>query len=146
MFVRSFGAERHHVDMTMPDDQPLDDAPFSVDLFEVVLVRPGTSDRDISSRGTVLGRTRGDDDEEFYAVFFDEVGETSMIARSDLEPTGERRRREDFYDGTRIRVNDRGELIYGTVSPIPVSLRCAGELGSDGAARAGPTSAPRPAS
>ncbi|MBX9243492.1 hypothetical protein ICW40_01565 [Actinotalea ferrariae] len=99
MTVQLLGAERHHVDMTMPDDQPLGDAPFSIDFFDVVLVRPGSIDRDISGRGTVLGRARGDDSEEFYAVYLDDLGETLMIARSDLEPTGERHGREEFYDG-----------------------------------------------
>ena len=97
--------------MTMPGDESLDDMPFSVDLFEVVRVRPSAGDREVSGRGTVLGRTRDDDGTEFYAVFFDDMGETSMIARSDLAPTGERRPREDFYDGTHIRVSDKGELL-----------------------------------
>lgn len=102
-------AVRHHGDMTVPDDEPLDGTPFSIDFFEVVLVRPGTHDGRRGGHGTVLGRTRGDDGAEFYAVYFGDSAETSMIALSDLEPTGERRRREDFYDGTRLTVNDCGE-------------------------------------
>lgn len=101
---------RHHDDMTMTGDEPLGAVPFSVDFFEVVLVRPPAGDRGAIRRGTVLGRSRGDDGEESYAVFFEDVGETSMIARPDLEPTGERRSPGDFYDGTRIRVSDKGEL------------------------------------
>lgn len=100
---------RHHDDMTMTGDEPLDEAPFSVDFFEVVLVCPPAGDHGVSRRGTVLGRSRGDDGAESYAVFFDDVGQTSVIARSELEPTGERRPREDFYDGTRIRVSGTGE-------------------------------------
>lgn len=97
--------------MTMPGDEPLDEVPFSVELFEVVLVCSPAGDRGVSRRGTVLGRSRGDDGAEYYAVFFEDMGEASMIARSDLEPTGERRPREDFYDDTRIRVSDTGELL-----------------------------------
>lgn len=102
---------RHHDDMAMTGDEPLDEVPFSVDFFEVVLVCPPAGGRGVGRRGTVLGRSRGDDGAEFYAVFFEDVGETSMIARSDLEPTGERRSREDFYDGTRIRVSGTGDLL-----------------------------------
>jgi|GEM_PF-3029658 len=97
--------------MTIAGGEPLDEVPFSVDFFEVVLVCPPADDRGVGRHGTVLGRSRGDDGAESYAVYFDDVGETSMIARSDLEPTGERRPREDFYDGTRIRVSDNGELL-----------------------------------
>ena len=95
----------------MAGDEPLDEAAFSIDFFAVVLVRPFASDRSVGRRGTVLGRSRGEDGGESYAISFEDTGETELVARSDLEPTGERRAREDFYDGTRIRTSSAGELL-----------------------------------
>ena len=97
--------------MTQPDDGLLHDTAFSLDFFEVVEVRRGAIDDPAGGRGTVLGRARAGDGSESYAVAFDGSTETSMISRADLEPTGERRRPEDFYDGSRIRVDVDGELL-----------------------------------
>lgn len=95
----------------MSDDESGDERPFSLEVFEVVRVRPGGADNPASSTGTVLGRARGDDGAELYAVWFDDRAETSMVALFDLEPTGERRPREDFYDGSHLRVSRRGEPV-----------------------------------
>lgn len=95
----------------MSDDDIGGTGPFSFEVFEVVRVRPGGADNPVPSRGTVLGRARGDDGAEFYAVWFDDRAETSMVALADLEPTGERRPREDFYDGSHLRVSRRGEPV-----------------------------------
>ncbi|WP_149203584.1 Imm31 family immunity protein [Actinotalea subterranea] len=95
----------------MSDDESCDERPFSLDFFEVVVVRPGAADNLLAARGAVLGRTRDDDGTEFYAAQLDGSITTSMAALSDLETTGERRRREDFYDGACSSVSRLGERL-----------------------------------
>lgn len=95
-------------DTAVESGEPLDDLPFSIDFFEVVRVRTADGNRGAGSRGTVLGRSRADG-VEFYAIDLDDGSGTTMVAAVDLEPTGERRPREDIYGGARIRVSERGE-------------------------------------
>ena len=67
--------------------------------------------------GTILGRTETDDQKSFlYAVSIDSYRRTWALFEHELESTGQRAKREDYYDGSsvRIRVDERGR---GTVVP-----------------------------
>jgi hypothetical protein len=65
--------------------------------------------------GVVLGRTETErGDSWYYAVDVDEEVEGWCFYEQELEATGRRFAREDFYDGTSIRVHvdehGRGEI------------------------------------
>lgn len=59
---------------------------------------------------TVLGRVRDEDGTEWYAVTAAD-GDSIMLPRPWLTTTGRRLRREDFYDGTSIRVDAKGHAL-----------------------------------
>ena len=82
--------------------RPIEDAdggsqPFTLEHLAVVRVRTGAASAADVHEGTVLGRSRAEDGTEVYAVWFEERGETAMLALADLEPTGELRVRGDVY-------------------------------------------------
>lgn len=68
--------------------------------------------------GAVLGRTDTEEhsDSFLYAVCIDSSGRTWSLFESELEPTGQWGKREDYETGyqVRIRVDERGR---GTVIP-----------------------------
>ena len=68
--------------------------------------------------GAVLGRTDTEDhpDPYLYGVSIDSLGRVWAFFESELEPTGQWARREDYYDGSsvRVQVDERGR---GTVVP-----------------------------
>ncbi|NLF05359.1 MAG: hypothetical protein GX593_10230 [Actinomycetales bacterium] len=70
---------------------------FTLEHLAVVRVRAGAAGEADVREGTVLGRSRAEDGSEAYAVWFEERGETAMLALADLEPTGELRARRDVY-------------------------------------------------
>jgi hypothetical protein len=86
------------------------------DFFEVVRVEPR---RDAPSEikalrgrtGCILGKSAEEGQEPtIYAVDLDGVEEGWSIDARDLVSTGGFRRREDYYDGSSIRVSPAGEL------------------------------------
>jgi len=84
--------------------------------YEIVRVRetPATTDGHIAGlEGAVLGIAVEDNGEIVsYAVsIYERDGICWSLAPSDLEPTGRHDRRENFYDGTSIRVSEYGELL-----------------------------------
>ena len=87
----------------------------SIELFDVVEVVATERTRalQISGRtGTVVGVSEAETagDNAAYAVSVDGLDRTVMFVVSELRATGERKAREDIYDGTSIRVTDRGEI------------------------------------
>ena len=87
------------------------------DFFEVVRVepRPG-SDAELEALRGRIGAVLGKSAEEgelptSYAVDIDGLDEGWSIDAEDLVSTGKFRRREDYYDGTSIRVSVDGELL-----------------------------------
>ena len=89
----------------------------SFDFFEVVRVepRPDAPEAIQGQRGrigVVLGKSAEEGQEPTsYAVDLDGVDDGWSIDARDLTSTGDFRRREDYYDGTSIRVSVRGELL-----------------------------------
>lgn len=81
---------------------------FAFDFYEVVRVTAS----DVLPRGTlvtVLARSRDDNGTEWYAVT-ESDGEGPVLPGTSLAPTGRRLRREDFYDGTSVKVTPHGQL------------------------------------
>jgi hypothetical protein len=79
------------------------------EFYEVVRVISCAKDvpvRLLGAEGAILGRTQGDqgDIEWSYAVTFEGEINTWIFMEAELEPTGRFKRREDFYDGSSIRV------------------------------------------
>jgi hypothetical protein len=84
---------------------------YAFDLYEVVSVEPPPATHLSGRSATVLGRSRSEDGTETYALLYDDEPETWMADGGQLRSTGRRRRREDVYDGTSIRVSQKGELL-----------------------------------
>lgn len=87
-----------------------------IELFDVVEVVDTERTRALGvsgGLGTVLGVSEPEDVKESaaYAVSIDGVGWTVMLVAAEFRSTGERKARGDVYDGTSIRVNDRGEHV-----------------------------------
>ena len=92
-------------DERMDEGEELTSAdPFQFDFFEVV----GIADS-AESTGTVLGRVRDDDGTEWYSLAVDGRADLISVEGARLHPTGEHRQREDFYDGSTLRVSVEGE-------------------------------------
>jgi hypothetical protein len=77
------------------------------DFYEVVQVASEAGPK-ISLKGqtgAVLGRAQSDDGMSWtYAVRIDSTGICWSFDEDELLPTGLKRKREDFYDGSSIRV------------------------------------------
>jgi len=90
---------------------------MAFEFFEVVRVEPSAEAPDEVQRlrgrvGAVLGRSAVEGQEPTsYAVDLDGVDDVWSLDAWDLVSTGQFRRREDYYDGTSIRVSPRGELL-----------------------------------
>lgn len=82
---------------------------FAFDFFELVSLEPPPAPHLSGRTATVLARSRAEDGTEAYALTYDEEPETWMADGERLHSTGQRRRREDFYDGTSIRVSPESE-------------------------------------
>jgi hypothetical protein len=88
--------------------------PAKFDFFEEVRVRNAEPPQEhlIGYVGVVLGRTATDDESTwYYGVTIPVDSQTvSCFFESQLESTGRKYRREDFYDGTsvRVRVDEHG--------------------------------------
>jgi hypothetical protein len=72
---------------------------FTLDFYSEVRVVDAPEPSYIGSVGAVLGRSRNDSGDEFYAVSLDGHAETVTLSARDLTPTGRRRSREDYYGG-----------------------------------------------
>ena len=72
--------------------------------------------------GAVLGRACGDDGRWSYAVSVYESGVCWSCREDELRPTGETDRRESFYDGSSVRVSDRGDQL-GPAEPAAAADR-----------------------
>lgn len=59
--------------------------------------------------GTVLGRAREENGIEWYTLAIDGRPDVVCVEGGRLRATGERRRREDFYDGSFLRVSIDGD-------------------------------------
>lgn len=92
----------------MSDDEAALGGVFAFDLYEVLRVTGGDL-VPLGSLVTVLGRSRDDDGTEWYAVT-ESDGPCPMLPGNWLTATGRRLRREDFYDGTSIRVTPDGHV------------------------------------
>ena len=60
--------------------------------------------------GVVLGISESSQD-RWYSVMVDSYDESFFLAGTDLRATGRRRSAEEFYDGSSIRVSQRGHLL-----------------------------------
>lgn len=92
------------------------------DFYEKVRVQsPDPSRSHLKGEvGVILGRVKTDDQESFlYAVSIDSSGQTWSLFEYELESTGQWAKREDYYDGSsvRIHVDHRGR---GAVPPSEV--------------------------
>lgn len=98
---------------------------ISLDLHEVVLVLDTPITRKLgvaNTQGVILGRAEPDAATS-YAVL---VGrETYSLHDADLRRTGRRARREDIYNGQRIRVSPDGEVLTAE-QPLIDALGAAG--------------------
>jgi hypothetical protein len=76
------------------------------DFYEVVRVLPtGKYPHGVSGAfGAVLGRAETDDGLWTYTLSIEGVEETWSFNEEELEATGQRKTRSDFYDGTKLRV------------------------------------------
>lgn len=83
---------------------------------QVRLARPAPANRALLGRvGVILGRTNAPGQPAGYGVSFEDEDQIICCEETELEATGRRFRREDYYDDTRvIRVrvdrNGRGHL------------------------------------
>jgi hypothetical protein len=84
---------------------------FAFDFFEVVWVEPPPAPHLSGRTATVLGRSRAEDGTEAYALTYEDEPETWMAEGDRIQSTGQRRRREEFYDGTSNRVSPEGEQL-----------------------------------
>jgi hypothetical protein len=87
-------------------------------FYEIVRVRNTPKNRSCriaGLEGAIMGITPPDEIEEgqelAYSVFIDAVDSSWALNESELEPTGRKARREDFHDGTSIRVSRDGRLL-----------------------------------
>jgi hypothetical protein len=77
------------------------------EFYEVVRVISCTKNKPVrllGAEGAILGRAQGDDNAWSYAITFDGEDSNWMFMEADLEPTGRSKRREDFYDGSSVKV------------------------------------------
>jgi hypothetical protein len=81
-------------------------------FYEEVIVEPaGSGLEEIAGElGVVLGVAE-DGERWSYGVSIYSSGVTWTVTESDLKSTGRKRKREEFYDGTSIRVSQRGRLL-----------------------------------
>jgi hypothetical protein len=61
--------------------------------------------------GAILGKAQGEDGRWTYGVYIYDQGLVWSCTDEELSPTGKFDRRASFYDGTSIRVSERGELL-----------------------------------
>lgn len=77
------------------------------EFYEVVRVasdRPELS-RVVGMQGAVLGRSASPDGTWSYSVQLTDSESVHFFGESDLVATGDKRRREDFYDGSTVKVS-----------------------------------------
>jgi hypothetical protein len=103
--------------MTIHNEQPAPAPRF--EFFEKVRVTATDAAKcHMNGRvGTVLGRTLTDDETSWlYAVSIELEENTWSLLEDELESTGEYSSRDEFYDGTslRVRVDEKGR---GTAVP-----------------------------
>jgi hypothetical protein len=87
--------------------------PRRLEHFEVVSIGDTANTRQLEvdgATGVVVGVTEGDTPEIFYAVLLEPLGRTVMLSEMELTPTGEHEEPRSIYDGTQIRVSERGEI------------------------------------
>jgi len=79
-----------------------------------IRISPETVERGIAGKlGAVLGMSEPDD-ERFpmsYAVDVDGLKNVQQIKEDELEGTGPRRKRQDYFSGKSLRVSRRGRVI-----------------------------------
>jgi hypothetical protein len=85
-------------------------SPFA--FYEEVTVKSGRAGLEeiAGESGAVLGAS-GDGGSWSYAVLIYSKGITWSVGEEDIVSTGRIRTREEFYDGTVIRVSKDGELL-----------------------------------
>lgn len=89
------------------------------DFYEIVLVQSTDPKKSHLNGeiGTVLGLPEVDEQPpNLYAVTIDSLGRVWSLFENELESTGQWAKREDFYDGSSVRVcvDERGR---GNVAP-----------------------------
>jgi hypothetical protein len=77
------------------------------------LVEPPPAPHLSGRTATVLGRSRAEDGIEADALTYDDEPRTWMANGEQLHATDQHGGREDFYDGTSIRVSPEGEQLEG---------------------------------
>ena len=89
----------------------------SFEFYEVVRIEPRSgADTELEQMrgriGAVLDKQSEDGEQPTgYAVSIDGLDECWCFAPEDLVATGRRRRREDYHDGSSIRVSEDGKLL-----------------------------------
>ncbi len=91
----------------------MSDAGPRFDFYQEVLVCTNEAERlRLNGKvGVVLGRSNSEDGKIWYYVLsFKDEPETWYFGEGELEPTGKWFSREDFYDGSsvRVRVDEKG--------------------------------------
>jgi hypothetical protein len=85
-------------------------SPFA--FYEVVVVQSSRPElREIAGeRGVIMGMAE-EAGQWSYSVSIESSGISRSVGASDIKSTGEVRRREEFYDGSSIRVSKDGKLL-----------------------------------
>lgn len=75
-------------------------------FYEVVRVVSTSPDKQKirGLEGAILGKSKNDKGEWGYAVYIYELSECWDLMHDELEDTGKMDQRENFYDGTRVKV------------------------------------------
>jgi hypothetical protein len=86
-------------------------------FYEVVEILPGRPviAPVVGRRGAILGMAECDDGRWVYSVHVLDVGESWHMQESELAPTGEAMKREDFYAGDSISIEVDAETGKGRV-------------------------------
>lgn len=69
--------------------------------------------------GAVLGISGPDEEPEAYAVAVDGDAERIMLSPAEVETTGLRRNKADYYDGTSLQVSPEGRILGVTHADEP---------------------------
>lgn len=84
-----------------------------LDFLDEVRVQPIASSKfaHLGGRlGAVLGVSGPDEDPEAYAVAVDGEQNLIMLSPREVSPTGLRRRKAEYYDGTSVQVSRDGTI------------------------------------
>ena len=95
----------------------MDETTPRYEFYEKVRVTSQASDKvKVNGQiGAVLGRVQTEDRTWYYTVYIYSTETSWCFFEHELSPTGEQARREDFYDGSSVRVkvdeHGRGSIV-----------------------------------